>query len=62
VRKKRTWWSRPLKPFWMLGSLIGFGISALIESKLLHWTVIALSICGLLFAVVFRLMQRDDEI
>jgi hypothetical protein len=46
----------------MLGSLIGFAISVLIASQIARWLAITLVVLGGFFAIVFRLVRRDDEI
>ena len=60
--KRRTWWNQSLKGTWMWGSPIGTALSALIASSLLRWILIACSILGITFALIFRFARKDDEI
>lgn len=62
VGRRKTWWNRQFKGTWLWGSPIGFALAALISSSLLRWLVVALSLLGCLFAVIFRLTRPDDEI
>jgi hypothetical protein len=63
VGRKKTWWNRDrAKGTWLWASPIGFAVSALISSSLLRWSVVAISVLGCLFAVIFRLTRPDDEI
>lgn len=62
VGRKKTWWNTPLTGTWMLGSGIGFAVSALIASSLLRWALIALGVWGCLFALLFRMSRKDGEI
>jgi hypothetical protein len=62
VGRRRTWWNQRFKGTWLLGSPIGFALAALISSSLLRWLVIALSVWGCIFALVFRLSRPRDEI
>jgi hypothetical protein len=63
VGRKKTWWNRDrAKGTWLWASPIGFAVSALIRSSLLRWSVVAISVLGCLFAVIFRLTRPDDEI
>ena len=62
VGRKKTWWNREFQGTWLWASPIGFALAALISSNLLRWFVIALSVLGCLFALIFRLTRPDDEI
>jgi len=63
VGRKKTWWNRDrAKGTWLWASPIGFAISALIRSSLLRWSVVAISVLGCVFAVIFRLTRPGDEI
>ena len=62
IGKKASWWNRPLKGRWMLGSLIGFAVSVLIASQIARWLVVMLIVLGGLFAIAFRLARKNDEI
>jgi hypothetical protein len=62
VGRRKTWWNRQFTGIWLWGSPIGFAVAALISSSLLRWAVIALSVLGCLFAVIFRFTRPDDEI
>ncbi len=62
VGRKKRWWNTPLKGTWMLGSLIGFAVSALIASSLLRWGLIALALLGCIFALIFRMSRNQSEI
>lgn len=62
VGRRTTWWNRRFTGIWLWGSPIGFAVAALISSSLLRWAVIALSVLGCLFAVIFRFTRPDDEI
>jgi hypothetical protein len=60
--RKKTWWNKPLGTTWMWGSPIGTALCALITSSLLRWILIACSLLGLTFALIFRFTRKDDEI
>ena len=62
VGHRKTWWNRPFKGTWLLGSPIGFALAALIASSLLRWLVVVLSVLGCIFALIFRLSRPRDEI
>jgi len=62
VGRRKTWWNRQFRGVWLLGSLIGFVLSALIQYRWLRWFVIVLSALGCLFALIFRLFRPEDEI
>jgi len=62
VGRRKTWWNRQFRGTWLWGSPIGFALAALISSSLLRCLVVALSLLGCLFAVIFRLTRPDDEI
>ncbi len=62
VRKKTTWWNRPLKPWWTVGSLIGFGISVLIASQIARWLAVSLAVLGCIFAAAFRFARKDGDL
>jgi hypothetical protein len=59
---EKTWWNKPIKGTWMWGSPIGTALSAFITSSLLRWILIACSILGVTFAVIFRFKRKNDEI
>jgi hypothetical protein len=60
--QKKTWWNKPLKGTWMWGSPIGTALCAFITSSVLRWILIACSILGLIFALIFRFSRKHDEI
>jgi len=62
VGRKKTWWNRDFQGTWLWASPIGFALAALISSSLLRWFVIAFSVLGCIFALIFRLTRPDDEI
>jgi len=62
VGRRKTWWNRKFKGTWLWGSPIGFALAALISSSLLRWLVVALSVLGCFFAIIFRLTRPHDEI
>lgn len=62
VGRRKTWWNRPFKGTWLLGSPIGFALASLISSSLLRWLVVVLSVWGCIFALIFRLSRPHDEI
>lgn len=62
VGRRKTWWNRQFKGTWLWGSPIGFALAALISSSLLRWSVVALSVLGCFFAVIFRFTRPHDEI
>jgi hypothetical protein len=62
VGHRKTWWNRRFKGIWLLGSPIGFALTALISSSLLRWLVVVLSILGCFFALLFRITRPHDEI
>ncbi len=62
MRKKISWWNKPLTSGWMGGSLIGFAISVLIASQIARWRAILMAVLGCIFAIAFRLMRNDEEI
>jgi hypothetical protein len=62
VGRRKTWWNRDFKGTWLWGSPIGFALSDLIISSTLRWLVVALSVLGCIFALIFRFTRPDDEI
>jgi hypothetical protein len=62
VGRRKTWWNRKFKGTWLWGSPIGFALAALVSSSLLRWLVVALSVLGCFFAIIFRLTRPHDEI
>jgi len=62
VGKRKMWWNRPLKGTWMLGYTIGYGIALLVASSFLRWTLLAVAVLGIVFAVIFRAIRNQDEI
>jgi hypothetical protein len=60
--KRKTWWNKPLTGTWLWGCPIGTALSAIIASSLLRWILIACSILGITFALIFRFTRTDDEI
>ncbi len=62
VGKKKTWWNRPLKGTWMLGSVIGYAIGLLIASSYLRWSLLAVAVLGIVFAMIFRVIHGENQI
>ncbi len=63
VGRRKTWWNRQCNGTWILWcSPTGFALAALISSSLLRWLVVAISVLGCLFALIFRLTRPHDEI
>jgi hypothetical protein len=62
VGRRKTWWNRPLKGTWLLGSVVGYAISLLIVSRFLRWALLAVAILGIFFAAIFRTLRSEDEI
>lgn len=62
VGRRKTWWNRRFTGVWLWGSLIGFLLSALIQYGWLRWFVIAVSVSGCFFALIFRLFRTEEEI
>jgi len=62
VGRRKTRWNRKFKGTWLWGSPIGFALATLISSSLLRWLVVALSVLGCFFAIIFRLTRPHDEI
>jgi hypothetical protein len=63
VGRRKTWWNRRSNGAWLLWcSPIGFVLAAFINSSLLRWSVVAISVLGCLFALIFRITRPHDEI
>jgi hypothetical protein len=60
--KRKTWWNKPLTGTWLWGCPIGTALSAIIASSLLRWILIACSVLGITFALIFRFARKDHEI
>ena len=50
------------KGLWLLGGPIGFVATLLIAYRIALWFLLALIAFGCLFAIIFRLAQKDGEI
>jgi hypothetical protein len=44
------------------GAIVGYTLAGLIASSLLRWTVIIVAILGCIFALIFRLARKENEI
>lgn len=60
-KTRYSWWNKPFTGKWLWGAPIGFGISLFIASPNARWLVFTLLGLGCLFAIVFHLIRRDDE-